>query len=420
MQMNANLILAGQTPDVMGAYQSGAMMGEQENEWSRQNALRQLYREQGAGILSGDPAALNALAGMDPQAAMGAKQAQLQMQSTQQGMAIDQERLAIARQQAAREATQWAQTQDAATVAQQRDKLASGLKGAAYFHQQGDPVGYENYLMQQGIDPTQVPFDQFPAYAATMEGVLEAWNSFAPNSMPKGMPADIAALQWRADAAGLKPGTPEYQNFILTGGRGDDGKPAAFLALHEQALAAGFAEGSPEYKNFMATRGAGLAEAAKVRDKATAEAAIAAPADISTADRTIDYIDEVRNHPGLDWGTGFTSQGNIIAGTPGYDFQNRVKQLASGAFMTAIDELRGMGALSNAEGQTATAAVTRMDTATSKDEFIDALDDYEAVVKLGRDRAVKRIAPNDGAASVPPPANTSGRLRYNPETGDFE
>lgn len=218
MQMNANLILAGQTPDVMGAYQSGAMMGEQENEWSRQNALRQLYRDQGAGILSGDPAALNALAGMDPQAAMSAKQAQLQMQSTQQGMAIDQARLTIARQQAAREATQWAQTQDAATVAQQRDKLASGLKGAAYFHQQGDPVGYENYLMQQGIDPTQVPFDQFPAYAATMEGVLEAWNSFAPQQQEWVPATPEQAAQYGAQAGQFNTKTGKFERTPLDTG----------------------------------------------------------------------------------------------------------------------------------------------------------------------------------------------------------
>ena len=131
------------------------------------------------------------------------------------------------------------------------------------------------------------------------------------------------------------------------------------------------------------------------------QAIAAAPADISTADRTLEYIDEIRNHPGREWGTGFSSIGNFIPGTPGYSFQNRTNQVTSGAFLTAIDEMRGLGALSNAEGQTAKAAVTRMDTATQEDEFLAALADYESIVILGKGRAEKRIAPPSEAA--PPP-----------------
>ena len=220
-------------------------------------------------------------------------------------------------------------------------------------------------------------------------------------------PASFQALAMQAEAGGLVPGTPEYQSFMLSGGAGNgtgEG-PAAFQALHMQALAAGFPEGTPEYKEFMATRGSGLVEGARVRGEAAANAEVAAPADIAVADRTLGYIDEVRNHPGKGQGTGLSSYGNWIPGTSGKDFQNRVDQLKSGAFLSAIDELRGMGSLSNAEGQTATAAITRMDTATSEKEFDAALDDYEAIVKLGRDRAAKRLkAPEDAAAPDAVPA----------------
>lgn len=139
-------------------------------------------------------------------------------------------------------------------------------------------------------------------------------------------------------------------------------------------------------------------------------AAIAgAPVDVATADTTLGLIEQVRNDPGLEIGTGATSFANRIPGTPGYDFQNRVDQLLSGGFLTAIDQLRGMGALSNAEGQTATRAISRMDTATSKDAFLDALSDYEAVVKMGRERAERRIrqpeaAPTGAIDGVAPPA----------------
>lgn len=218
-----------------------------------------------------------------------------------------------------------------------------------------------------------------------------------PKDPASSAPAAFTSLDMQAKAAGLQPGTPEYEAFMLNGG--GSGTPAAFVALDMQAKAAGFEPGTPEYQEFMATRGAGLAAAATEKGKAKAEAEIAAPADIVVADRTLQYIDEVRNHPGKSQGTGLSSYGNWIPGTSGKDFQNRVDQLKSGAFLSAIDEMRGMGSLSNAEGQTATAAITRMDTATSEEEFNAALDDYEAIVRLGRDRAAKRIkAPDDASA----------------------
>jgi hypothetical protein len=222
-----------------------------------------------------------------------------------------------------------------------------------------------------------------------------------------GAPASFQALAMQAEAGGLVPGTPEYQSFMLSGGAGNgtgEG-PAAFQALHMQALAAGFPEGTPEYKEFMATRGSGLVEGARVRGEAAANAEVAAPADIAVADRTLGYIDEVRNHPGKGQGTGLSSYGNWIPGTSGKDFQNRVDQLKSGAFLSAIDELRGMGSLSNAEGQTATAAITRMDTSTSEEEFNAALADYEEIVKLGRDRAAKRLKAPAEAGDAPAPGS---------------
>lgn len=219
-------------------------------------------------------------------------------------------------------------------------------------------------------------------------------------------PASFQALDMQAQAAGLKPGSPEYQQFMMTGGQADTGVPAAFAALDAQAQAAGFAPGSAEYKDFMATRGAGLAEAAKITAGAQAEAQVAAPGDIAAADKALDEIKGIREHPGLDRGTGWTSLANSVPGTIGYDFQNRVNQVKSGAFMTAIEQMRGLGALSNAEGQTATAAVNRMDTATSKEEFLAAMNDYESVIKIGRDRAQKKMKAPDAPAS--PTANTGG------------
>lgn len=127
----------------------------------------------------------------------------------------------------------------------------------------------------------------------------------------------------------------------------------------------------------------------------------AAPGDIAAADEALALIDSLRVDPNREWGTGMSSALNFIPGTPGKSFQLKVNQARSGAFLTAIQQLRGMGALSNAEGQTATDAVTRLTTADTEDGFLKALSDYEKVVRAGRDRASGRLQPQSSSPSRP-------------------
>ena len=65
-------------------------------------------------------------------------------------------------------------------------------------------------------------------------------------------PSGVRGLRMQAEDAGLVPGTPEYQTFMLNGG----GNPAAYRALVMQAKAAGYEPGTPEFERFMASRGA--------------------------------------------------------------------------------------------------------------------------------------------------------------------
>lgn len=134
-----------------------------------------------------------------------------------------------------------------------------------------------------------------------------------------------------------------------------------------------------------------------------------APADVAAADQALQLIDKIVASPGREVGTGLSSFGNYIPGTKGYDFQNLVDQSKSGAFLTAIQQMRGLGSLSNAEGDTATRAVARMNTATSEEAFIDGLNDYRNIVMKGRERAAARIskgtAPQPQAAPAAPQNN---------------
>lgn len=141
----------------------------------------------------------------------------------------------------------------------------------------------------------------------------------------------------------------------------------------------------------------------------------AAPADIQTAQNALDLITKIDNHPGIDRGTGATSLANSVPGTLGYDFQNLVNQAKSGAFLSAIQQMRGMGSLSDTEGRTATAAVTRMDTATSKEAFLSAVRDYRNIIEQGMRKARSNLGgqADPTAPKTPAMGEVRGGYRYN-------
>lgn len=136
--------------------------------------------------------------------------------------------------------------------------------------------------------------------------------------------------------------------------------------------------------------------------EANAASIVAAPKDISAGESALSVLDQIRKHPALMTATGATAPLNqFLVGTTRFDFENLVNQAKSGAFLTAIEQMRGLGALSNAEGQAATQAITRMNTASTKDGFLRAVADYEAIVKQGMARAQAKLPPDSGGGAAP-------------------
>lgn len=86
MALRPDIILAGQPVDFAGSMAAGNQLAAQTNQLRDQNALRQVYQTQGAGILQGKPQALNALAAIDPAQALNIQSGQLDMRATQQRM----------------------------------------------------------------------------------------------------------------------------------------------------------------------------------------------------------------------------------------------------------------------------------------------------------------------------------------------
>jgi hypothetical protein len=129
---------------------------------------------------------------------------------------------------------------------------------------------------------------------------------------------------------------------------------------------------------------AGAEASAKVEGASTAQAKIDLPKVVDNAQTAIQNVQELLNHPAFKSSVGMGLPGiKYVSGTPQADYKSRMEQVQGGAFLTAIDTLRGTGAITEIEGAKATSAKNRMSTATSEDAFNKAAKDYLDIIEQG-------------------------------------
>ena len=165
-------------------------------------------------------------------------------------------------------------------------------------------------------------------------------------------------------------------------------------------------------------------EAAKAEGTATGKDIVAAvrtlPNAIESSQKAISNIDAmlgdarvVENkitysktppHPGFSNAVGAGVGLRFIPGTDASDFQERFREVTSGAFLEAFEALRGGGSITEREGEKATAAKTRMSLAQSEKEFVTAAREYQNIIRVGLGRAQERLTKARGASA----GNTGG------------
>lgn len=120
---------------------------------------------------------------------------------------------------------------------------------------------------------------------------------------------------------------------------------------------------------------------AQMRNNDRVEAAAA-------TDIAINSLLELKNHPGLAWGTGGVA-GMALRNIPGTDakgFAAKLEQFKSQTFLPAVQQMKGMGQLSNAEGAALQKAVGNLDPDMPTAEFNRQIDNIMAQMKAYRQR----------------------------------
>lgn len=114
-------------------------------------------------------------------------------------------------------------------------------------------------------------------------------------------------------------------------------------------------------------------------------------------DRAINSGERLKNHPGLGAavGSGFDPQaigsfnpitGKAFAGTNAANFNAELDAMKAQVFLPMVQSMKGMGALSNAEGQKLTDAIGALDPNMSEDAFKASLDRIIGDLRQYRDR----------------------------------
>lgn len=158
------------------------------------------------------------------------------------------------------------------------------------------------------------------------------------------------------------------------------------------------------------------AEQQKKYGQAQGEAAFDIPRIEQNAEQSLALIDQLKSHPGRQGSTGFF-QGRLPAYSGAtQDFQVLLGQAKGKTFLEAYQTLKGGGQITEVEGAKAEAAIARLDRAQSDEAFMQALADFEEVIRKGLTRARRQA----GMLSPVPAQGGGQRLRFNPATGELE
>lgn len=207
--MNAGIILAGQPLNTLAALNAGTTAARNTNQVRHENALTDLYRTQGPGLMAGDANALNALSRLNPEAAFGLR--------------ADQERLQLAQAAGARAAAAAAASQSAAERAAQEEQIRRGLDAARTAQ---TPEEWDALAAQFGAEDLIGQFGQRDAVIAFYEGYsapqAPSYREFDGNLYAETPGGLEMALEGTPDAPTFRPATPgELQAYGAASGQID-------------------------------------------------------------------------------------------------------------------------------------------------------------------------------------------------------
>jgi hypothetical protein len=254
-----------------------------------------------------------------------------------------------------------------------------GGKDLSNYEQVEKPTDLRQQLADAGIFPNLADGTPNPKYTEYAEAALRKNYSM---TTPAG--------------SIVTPPTEQAPGFVPKTGEGETLNPANRDAQGNLIVTA--TPGSTDVASARAGQVTAAESGGRVSGASQAQAVIDLPKVVDNADTAVKHVQELLNHPAFKSSVGMGVPGmKYVPGSAQADFRSRMDQVQGGAFLTAIDTLKGTGAITEVEGTKATAAKNRMATATSEKAFNDAAKDFLDIMEQG----VKQTYSRAGKAYVP-------------------
>ena len=135
---------------------------------------------------------------------------------------------------------------------------------------------------------------------------------------------------------------------------------------------------------------------------------------VASFDSALDTLNRIATHPGKSSAVGFGgTTASMIPGTNAAGFASQLETFKAQVFLPQVQNLKGMGALSDAEGKRLTAAIGALDQKMKPAEF----DSQLTIIKNDLNKARARVT---GGAAPETPSAPKATKRFNPATGQLE
>lgn len=135
---------------------------------------------------------------------------------------------------------------------------------------------------------------------------------------------------------------------------------------------------------------------------------------IASFDSSLETLGRLATHPGKASAVGFGgTTSSMIPGTNAAGFASQLETFKAQTFLPQVQNLKGMGALSDAEGKRLTAAVGALDQKMKPAEF-------DAQLKIIENDLRKARARVTGGSATGAPSAPKATKRFNPATGQLE
>lgn len=153
----------------------------------------------------------------------------------------------------------------------------------------------------------------------------------------------------------------------------------------------------------------GLAD--KKEEKAAKEAAQKAGV-VASFDGALETIDRLATHPGKEAAVGFGGKTtSMIPGTNAAGFASQLETFKAQVFLPQVQALKGMGALSDAEGKKMSAAVGALDQSMKPSEFNSQLSIIKNDLKKARARVSGGELPAAPSPTIPPASSDGWSIK---------